>query len=76
MVVVSATEFRSNFKKYFDMAENETIVIQRSNGTFVLQKKDRLPEPSMTDDLNKAISMEELSEEISKRITKFHKNRP
>lgn len=31
MQVITATEFRANQKKYFDLAENETVCVARKN---------------------------------------------
>lgn len=73
MIIITASEFRNNFKKYFDIAEKETVVIQRTSGTFVLQKKEKLPEPIYNDpDLERGITLDELlvgiKEDIRKRF--------
>ena len=37
MTVVSTKEFITNQKKYFDLALNEQVIIQRGNNMFVVQ---------------------------------------
>ena len=37
MTVVSTNEFVTNRKKYFDLALNEQVIIQRGNNMFVIQ---------------------------------------
>lgn len=34
MQTVNSTEFRSNLKKYLELAEKEKLVIHRNNGVF------------------------------------------
>ncbi|MDR1153318.1 MAG: prevent-host-death protein [Bacteroidales bacterium] len=36
MLVISSREFRSNQKKYFDLARNSQILVKRGNDTFVI----------------------------------------
>ena len=61
MTVVSTKEFNSNQEKYFDMALNDHVYIQRSNGMFMVTRADesarKYKEPD--DDLRRAITMDE-----------------
>lgn len=58
MIVISSSEFRSNIKKYLDLAEKDKIVIQRGRTeTFVLTKETYL---KPDEDLKRAISAKEL----------------
>jgi len=43
MVVISPTELRNNFKKYFDIAHKERVIIQRGAAEiFELVKRERI----------------------------------
>ena len=61
MTVVSAKEFNSNQEKYFDMALNDHVYIQRGNGLFIVMRANesarKYKEPD--DDLRRAITMDE-----------------
>lgn len=71
MIVISAGELRNNMKKYLDMAATERVVIQRGNTEmFELVKKDRIEEPGM-EDLERAITSDELLNRIIPRIEKL-----
>ncbi|MDF9830904.1 hypothetical protein [Parabacteroides sp. PF5-6] len=71
MIVISAGELRNNMKKYLDMAATERVVIQRgSTEMFELVKKDRIEEPGM-EDLERAITSDELIRRIIPRIEKL-----
>jgi len=77
MTVVSTKEFNSNQKKYFDMAIDEHVVIKRGENMFHLtcsnynnlDEYDEVLEPD--DDLQNAITMDELLERTYKVINKF-----
>lgn len=46
MIVISPTEFRNNFKKYFDVADKERVIIQRGTAEiFELVKRERIEDP-------------------------------
>ena len=76
MTVVSSKEFASNQEKYFDIALNEQIYVQREsdNAMFVLsrEKKEYL-EPD--DDLRRAISMDEMLKRVKKDIHQFYESK-
>ena len=61
MTVVSTKEFNSNQEKYFDMALNDHVYIQRGNGLFIVTQANestrKYKEPD--DDLRRAITMDE-----------------
>ena len=65
MTVVSSKEFAINENKYFDMAMNEQVYVQRDNIMFIVtranenKKKKRL---KPDDDLRRAITFDELLE--------------
>ena len=76
MTVVSSKEFASNQEKYFDIAFNEQIYVQREsdNAMFVLsrEKKEYL-EPD--DDLRRAITGDELKKRMRVTIHNFFANK-
>ncbi|MDR1154768.1 MAG: type II toxin-antitoxin system Phd/YefM family antitoxin [Bacteroidales bacterium] len=46
MIVISPTELRNNFKKYFDLANKERVIIQRGTAEiFELVKRERIDDP-------------------------------
>ena len=76
MKVISSAELRNNMKKYLDLAGNETIVIQRGqNETFVLQKKEFLPDLSneIPEDFHRAITIDEAKIRVQKGIREMFK---
>jgi hypothetical protein len=82
MTVVSSKEFSANQDKYFDIALDEQVYIQKGNSVYLLVYKDvdnmniysesnnytEILEPD--DDLRRAITGEELLERIYKDIDK------
>lgn len=71
MIVISTGELRSNMKKYLDIAATERVIIQRgSTEMFELVKKDRIEEPGI-EDLERAITGDELLSRIIPRIEKL-----
>jgi len=74
MTVVSTREFNSNQAKYFELAVNEEVYIERDNKMYFLMYKpietqyneQVILEPD--DNLRKAISAEELLERIHEDI--------
>lgn len=70
MIVISPAEFRSNLKKYLDIAkDNEIVVIQRScTEVYELVKR----KPVITnEDLRSGITGQELIAAVTKRIEAF-----
>jgi hypothetical protein len=58
MIVINSAELRNNMKKYLDLANSETIVIQRGRTeTYVLRAEKHL---ALDDDLARAVTMDEL----------------
>jgi hypothetical protein len=78
MKVISSAELRSNMKKYLDLASTETVVVQRGRmETFVLQKKELLPEievsEEMPEDFHRAISVDEAKIRVEKGLREMFK---
>ena len=74
MTVVSSKEFANNQEKYFDIALNEQIYVQREsdNVTFVLSREEKkYLEPD--DDLRRAISADEFLEKALVIVDKLDK---
>jgi len=73
MTVVSTKEFNSNQEKYFDMALNDHVYIQRGNGLFIVTqanestRKYKAPD----DDLRRAVSMEVVRERLHEHVNKL-----
>ena len=61
MTVVSTKEFNANQEKYFDMAANEQVYIQRGDCFYIVKKTSKstrkYKEPD--NDLRRAITMDE-----------------
>ena len=65
MTVVSSKEFVVNEDKYFEMAINEQVFVQRDNMMFVVTRVNEKREKKRLqpdDDLRRAISMDEFKE--------------
>ena len=82
MIVVSSKEFVSNQKRYFNLAINEDILIKRGKNRFHLIyrniDKANIPEQPILepdDDLQRAITIEELREKMHKRIHELFANK-
>lgn len=72
MRVISSSELRSNMKKYLDLARKEDIIIQRGrNETFTLRQTEYL-EPD--EDLKRAITMDELLENVKEDLKELFKS--
>jgi predicted transcriptional regulator len=59
MKTISVTEFRSNIKRYLDLAQEERIIIHRGKGrTFAVVPMENIPEDSnlLSEAQNKAIN--------------------
>ena len=71
MIVISPTELRTNLKKYLNLAKGERIVIQRGRTEiFELVKRERIDDYK-ANDLQRAITGEELLERVIPRIEKL-----
>ena len=74
MTVVSSKEFAINDDKYYDLAMNEQVFVQRDNIMFIVtranenKKKKRLKPDS---ELQRAITGEELLERVYVSLDKF-----
>jgi len=81
MTLVSSKEFISNEDKYFDLALNGGVCIQRGDYMFHLVsdpfEKQYPPQPFLEpdDDLRNAISMDELRKSAHAHIRKLFANR-
>lgn len=71
MIVISSAELRNNMKKYLDLAKTQEVVIQRGRTeTFVLKSQQYL-QPD--EDLERAISMDELLSGVKEDIQEIYK---
>jgi len=73
MTVVSTKEFSTNQDKYFDIAMNEQVFVQRDNIMFIVTREKKYKEPD--DDLRRAIPIEEVRDSIIGYIRKKHSNK-
>ena len=78
MTLVSSKEFAINEDKYFDLAMNEQVFVQRKDSMFIVQnitqkvEPDKIFEPD--EDFYRAIPIEEVRDHIVEYIRKKHKN--
>ena len=79
MTVVSSKEFATNQNKYFDMAMNEQVFVQRGNNMFLFTRTSEYQEPDMIfepdEDFYRSISMEEVREKLLGVIEKLYANK-
>jgi len=82
MTVVSSKEFITNQKRYFDMAVNENIFIKRGKNKFRLVHTNtdnanisEQPVLEPDEDLQRAITIDELREKMHKRIHELFANK-
>ena len=81
MTLVSSKEFISNQDKYFDLALNGGVCIQRGDYLFHLvcaPFEEQYPPPPFLepdDDLRRAITMDELLERVLVDIDQFYANK-
>jgi len=72
MTVVSSKEFAINEDKYFDLAMNEQVFVQRNNMMFIVsranEKKKRL---TPDNELRRAITGDELLERVYVSLDNF-----
>ena len=76
MTVVSTKEFNTNQEKYFDLAMDEHIFIQRGDCMFIVAKA---PEPKLQhkqpdDELRRAVTMDEVKERLTAHVHKLFAN--
>ena len=68
MTVVSSKEFAINEDKYFDLAMNEQVFVQRNNMMFIVQNMAQKIEPDVVfepdEDFFRSIPMEEVRDKI------------
>lgn len=71
--VITAKEFNTDQEKYFDLAVNEQIYIERGDNIFIVTKakapKRKYKAPD--DDLRKAITMDEVRERLHAHVHKL-----
>jgi hypothetical protein len=82
MTVVNSKDFITNQKRYFNLATNEDIFIRRGKKKFRLAYTDmdnadipKQPILEPDDDLQRAISMEELRTSVHEHIHKLFANK-
>jgi len=79
MIVISPTKLRNEQKKYFEIAEKESVVIKRGDKFIHLIVQESLPEISLElpEDFHRAISMDEaiirVEEGMRKIVNKYKK---
>jgi DNA-binding transcriptional regulator YhcF (GntR family) len=74
MTVVSTKEFNTNQKKYFDLAMNGEVFIQRGSNRFLVTcapKPERVRHKEPDEDLQTAITKDELLEGLYEYIDKM-----
>ena len=70
MTVVSSKEFATNQDKYFDLALEEQVYIQRGDCMFIVARsQEKYKEPD--DDLRRAVTMEEVRERLHRHVHKM-----
>ena len=78
MTVVSSKEFVANEDKYFEMALNDDLIIQRGDKMFIVQNFIPNGEPDMIfepdEDFYRSITMDELRESAKEHIHKLFAN--
>ena len=79
MTIVSCKEFVTHQKKYFDLAVEDHVIIQRGDNMFIIQnfipnnEPDEIFEPD--DDFYRSIAMEELRKSAHEHIHKLFANK-
>ena len=75
MTVVSSKEFAANQERYYDLAMNEQVFVQKDNIMFILtranDKKKKHKKPD--DDFRRAITMEEFKKRALIMVEKIDK---
>ena len=76
MTVINSKEFVRNQDKYFDIASNEQVYIQRGNCLFIVtranvhEETDVIYEPD--EDFYNSITMEEVRDRLHKVVDKLY----
>jgi hypothetical protein len=76
MTVVNTKEFNANQEKYFDMAMNECIFIQRGDCTFIVvnSNEPKMKHKKPDSNLHNAVTMDEVKERLNAHIHKLFAN--
>ena len=76
MIVVSTKEFSSNQEKYFDMAVNEQVFVQRDDYMFIVSRTNEPNRKHKKPDekLRNAITMDEVRDRLHAHIDKLFAN--
>ena len=76
MTVVSTKEFSTNQKKYFDMAVNEQVFVQREDFMFIVARaiEPRWKHKKPDEKLRNAITMDEVRDRLHSHIHKLFAN--
>ena len=79
MTVVTTKEFNANQEKYFDLALNERVFVQKGDNLFFVQGVAQNNEPDMVfepdNDFYRSVSMEELRASAHDHIQKLFANK-
>ena len=79
MAVISSKEFATNQNKFFDMAMNERVFVQRGDNMFLFTHTNEHEEPDMIfepdEDFYRSITMEEVREKLHEVIDKLYANK-
>ena len=76
MTVVSTKEFASNQEKYFDMAFNEQVYVQReSDNIMFIVSRDTKEYLAPDEDFRRAIAIDELFDTVKEKIRKKYPNK-
>ena len=77
MTVISSREFATNQDRYFDMAMNGQVFVQRGENRFIVtsvdEKKKQHKKPD--EDFYRAITMDELRRRVKEDIHQWYKER-
>jgi len=78
MTVVSSKDFLANDEKYFEMALNDQIIIQRGDNMFIVQNYIPDEEPDMIfepdEDFYRSITVDELRKSVKEHIHNLFAN--
>ena len=79
MTVVSSREFVTNQERYFELALNEDVFVQKDEDMFVFMRTNEHQEPDMIfepdEDFYRSISMEELRKRVLDDVHQWYKER-
>ena len=79
MTVVSSREFVTNQERYFELALNEEVFVQKDEDMFVFMRTNEPQEPDMIfepdEDFYRSISMEELRKRVLDDVHQWYKER-